>query len=216
MSTRTQEALPGQPGGASFFCVRARGGPAVSTSKRRRTRTSTDDASARGRRPSEGEAVSEVEPFPEIAHPKKRAFLAAYARTGNVTQAAAAAGITRRTHYVWLHEDGPDGDAYREAFERAEEEAADWLEAEARRRAVEGVVRYKFDKKGNPLRHPVTGEPYYELEYSDTLLIFLLKGARPDKYADRQKHEVTGKNGAPFVVVMQEDLPKDVYGDGSE
>lgn len=149
-----------------------------------------------------------------IRHPKKRAFLAAYAQCGNVTQAAEAAGIPRSLHYKWLEQEGPEGDAYREAFAQAQEEAADRLEAEARRRAVEGVVRYRFTKDGDPIRHPVTGEPYYELEYSDTLLIFLLKAARPEKYADRTKAEITGANGAPFYVVLQEGLPADVYGHG--
>lgn len=34
---------------------------------------------------------------------------------------------------------------------------------------------------------------------SDTLLIFLLKGARPEKY--RERHEVMGKDGAPLFKV---------------
>lgn len=76
---------------------------------------------------------------------------------------------------------------YRKCFEEATDEAADLLEEEARRRAVEGVFRFKFDKNGNPLVDPRTSEPYQELEYSDTLLIFLLKGARPEKFCDRQR-----------------------------
>lgn len=166
----------------------------------------TDDADEGRRLPVEGGAATDADAdsgaFHDIAHPKKRAFLAAYARTGNITQAAAAAGITRRTHYVWLDAEGEEGEAYRAAFEDAKEQAADYLEAEARRRAVEGLVRYRFNRAGNPLKHPVTGEPYYELEYSDTLLIFLLKGARPDKYADRTRTEITGRDGAPLGVVM--------------
>ena len=90
------------------------------------------------------------------------------------------AGIHRETHYWWLKHDP----AYAVAFAQAEEKAADALEAEARRRAINGVLRYKFDK-GRPITNPETGEPYYELEYSDTLLIFLLKGARPGRYRER-------------------------------
>ena len=66
---------------------------------------------------------------------------------------------------------------YREAFVLAQEEAADRLEDEAFRRAVEGVekpVGWYKGKPGGVIR-----------EYSDVLLIFLLKGARPEKYADR-------------------------------
>ena len=55
------------------------------------------------------------------------------------------------------------------------------------RRAKDGLVKYKFKRDGTPLEHPVTGEPYYELEYSDTLLIFLLKAARPHKFRDNAK-----------------------------
>ncbi len=119
-------------------------------------------------------------------------FLETYAAMGNVSAAAKLAGVGRRTHYDWLAADA----AYATRFAEAVDEAADRLEAEARRRAVEGLVRYKFDKQGDPLKHPASGEAYFEREYSDTLLIFLLKGARPDKYAERHQHAGTGKKGA--------------------
>lgn len=73
----------------------------------------------------------------KIIHPKKRAFLAAYAECGTVTRAAEIAGIERNTHYVWLKDD-PD---YAKACEAAYEQAAERLEQEARRRAVEGVEK---------------------------------------------------------------------------
>jgi hypothetical protein len=90
----------------------------------------------------------------EITHPKKRAMLAALARTGNISASARATDICRRTHYDWLESD-PE---YRPAVELAMEEAADVLEAVARQRALVG---------------------------SDTLLIFLLKAVRPEKYRER-------------------------------
>lgn len=37
-------------------------------------------------------------------------------------------------------------------------------------------------------------------ESSDTLLIFLLKARRPDKYKDRATHELTGKGGGPVQI----------------
>lgn len=98
----------------------------------------------------------------KIRHAKKRAVLAAYAEQGNLSRAVEIAGVARSMHYVWLDNDP----AYATAFAEAEEQAADRLEGEARRRAFDG---------------------------SDTLLIFLLKGARPDKYAERQKHEHAGE-----------------------
>lgn len=120
-----------------------------------------------------------------VSHPKKRSFLAAYAENGNISQSAAIAGIPRRTHYDWLAADP----SYAAAFEQAGEQAADALEREARRRATEGVRKERLffykgavitDRDGEPIREVTT-------EFSDTLLIFLLKGVRPDKYADRLK-----------------------------
>jgi hypothetical protein len=124
----------------------------------------------------------EKELFPFIADTKKQIFLETYARTGNVTDSAKTAGIDSRTHYNWLKAD----EQYREAFELAKEAAADFLEKEAWRRATQGLERDIFfkDKKIGVRK-----------DYSDTLLIFLLKGIRPEKYKDFGRFELTGKNG---------------------
>jgi hypothetical protein len=111
---------------------------------------------------------------------KKRAFLVAYSECGNISQAAKLAGIDRTNHYQWLDND-PD---YPELFKAADEAAGDKLEQEARRRAVEGTnkpIFYKGEVCGT-----VT-------EYSDILLMFLLKGVRPDKFAERIKQDVNVK-----------------------
>ena len=124
--------------------------------------------------------------------PQKKAFLAAYAETGNITRAAKAAKIHRNCHHNnWIKDP-----AYAEAFAHAKGEASDSLEEEARRRAVKGLRKYKFhSQSGKPLLHPDTGEPYFEHDYSDTLLIFLLKGARPEVYRERYSHEHHGPEG---------------------
>ena len=62
-------------------------------------------------------------------------------------------------------------------------EACDALEAEARRRAVEGV------RKPIYCQGEICGTVR---EYSDTLLFFLLKGAMPEKYRDDYRAEHTG------------------------
>lgn len=111
--------------------------------------------------------------------PKKAAFLAAYAETATVTHAARAAQVDRVQHYRWLASD----DGYRAAFEIAAEEAVEKLEREAMRRAAEGVDEPVFHKG------EVVG---YVRKYSDTLLIFLLKAARPDKYRDNLHLDLTG------------------------
>ena len=95
------------------------------------------------------------EPANGIQQPKRGAFLAAYAETGCVGIAAKAAGINRCTHSEWMKE--PE---YRKAFAEAQEAAGEKLEAEARRRAIEGTRRYKFNK-GEPILDPRTGEAYY-------------------------------------------------------
>ena len=129
--------------------------------------------------------------------PKKRAFLAAYAECGNVTHAAELAGVSRRSHVDWMKDP-----AYVEAFRAAEDQAADKLEKEARRRAIEGLERIKFGRNGEPLVNPHTGQPYTAREYSDTLLIFLLKGIRPEKYRENVRQEITGKDGSPLGVII--------------
>ncbi len=97
----------------------------------------------------------------------------AFRQTCNVRRACEIAKVGRSSHYRWLEED-PE---YREAFELAKEQAGDLLESEAIRRAFEGVVEPTGWYKGEP--------GAYVRRYSDTLLIFLLKGAMPEKYHDR-------------------------------
>ena len=119
-----------------------------------------------------GETTDES-PFPEIDHPQQRAFFVAFLETGNVRRACEVAKVGRSSHYRWLDQHK----AYREAFNLAKECAADLLEAEAYRRAVHGVeepVGWYKGVAGGVVRR-----------YSDVLLIFLLKGLRPEKYRDR-------------------------------
>jgi len=89
---------------------------------------------------------------------------------------------------------------YDDAFQTAKEVAADHLEAEAIRRAVEGTTKIRthngqmimipaYTPDGQPIIDAETGKillvPLIDHEYSDTLLIFLLKAARPAKFRDR-------------------------------
>lgn len=121
-----------------------------------------------------------------LSHPKKRAFIAVYPAVGTISAAADAAGINRHTHYVWLKDD-PE---YAAAFADAEEKAADRLENEAIRRAVEGTVKPVFHQGA---------ECGGIREYSDTLLIFLLKGLRPEKY--RERYDYRGEMKAEICEV---------------
>jgi hypothetical protein len=152
------------------------------------------------------------EPLQNLARKRRkkraweRAFLKVLAQSGNVTEAAEAAGLTRTSLYEY-RERHPD---FSQAWDSALETFADSIEQEAIRRAVKGVVRYKF-YKGQPVRHPdrcecdharrsheqgarcqeegcrcshFLGQPYKERERSDALLALLLKGLRPATYRD--------------------------------
>lgn len=134
--------------------------------------------------------------IPTPAHPKKAAMIAALSLTGVVTKAADAAGVSRRSHQNWVRDD-PE---YAAAVAEAMENAADLMEVEARRRAVDGVdepVFYKGDQCGAVRK------------YSDTLLIFMLKAARPEKYRERVTHRLEDPDGALARVlgVPVEELP---------
>lgn len=115
---------------------------------------------------------------------RKKEFLEALEKTANVSQAAREAGGGRRAWYRVKEADLEFSDAW----DAAVEVATDALETEARRRAVSGVLEpvYYQGKKCGAIR-----------KYSDTLLIFLLKGHRPKKYADF--HRVEG-GGAPIRI----------------
>jgi len=99
--------------------------------------------------------------------------------------AARTACIDRGTPYAWLRND-PE---YAKAFSDAEEEAVQNLEAEARRRAVEGVEKPVF------YRGSVVGKIR---EYSDPLLIFLFKARRPGVY----RHPVSITRDATKKVLL--------------
>jgi hypothetical protein len=116
-----------------------------------------------------------------------------------MTRAAEAARISRRSAWGWLQRDARFADAFRDAGEQA----ADLLETEARRRAIEGIEEPVIwqgqlatvpDPNGGP---PI---PLTIRKYSDTLLIFLLKGARPEKYRERYDFQHTGPGGGPVLV----------------
>lgn len=139
-----------------------------------------------------------------IRHVKKRAFLAAYAVTGNIASAAQAAGVHRTTHYDWLESD----ERYAVAFGQAHEVALDLLEQEARRRAVVGV-REPYVHGGKVVTDS-NGEPLIRTTYSDTLLIFLLNGGRPDKYRYRGTIDHQGPGGGAIPVAVEHRLAESV------
>lgn len=98
----------------------------------------------------------------------------------------------RSTHYEWLRADK----VYAERFAEAQEDAIEFLEQEARRRAIVGVEQpVVYQGRFCYETDPSTGQRRQLAirKYSDALLIFLLKAARPERYRDRFEH--TGPEG---------------------
>ena len=111
---------------------------------------------------------------------KKAKFLEHFGKLGIIGGAAKATGTSRRNVYFWLEKDPK----FAEDFEHARSDVLEMLENEAIRRAYHGIdkpVFYKGDECG-VIR-----------EYSDTLLIVLLKANAPHKYVER--HQVSGEGG---------------------
>jgi hypothetical protein len=126
------------------------------------------------------------------AQRKRDAFLAAYRKIGVITTAAEAAGIHRRSHFLWMK----NSEAYRKSFEEAEDAATEVLEREAWLRATVGREEdvWHGGQKVGTVRKP-----------SDLLLIFLLKSKRPDVYRERYDARLTANlNVATAVKVVHE------------
>lgn len=110
-----------------------------------------------------------------------RQFLAAFSKSGSPHMAAKCAGVSVGTHYVWMS----TRPRYKEAFLLAQDEANDYLEREARRRAIEGW------------REPVYQQGMlvgYKTKYSDPLHIELLRANNPEKFKPRVVTESTNRN----------------------
>lgn len=105
------------------------------------------------------------------------AFLATLATTGNVSAAARAAGVSRQAAY---HRRSNDRD-FRAAWDDALEEGVDALEAEARRRALEGVEE--------PVFH-AGAQCGTVRRFSDALMVVLLRAHRPHKFSEKHRVDV--------------------------
>lgn len=136
-----------------------------------------------------------------VRTPKKAdRFIEALLGTGgNVTRACEAAALSKVAAYEWRKND----EAFAIRWEDAVEAGTEELEQEARRRAYEGVdepVFYKGDECG------------LVRKYSDTLMIFLLKARKPDKYRDNIKHELSNPDGSPLMQPIADAILR-AYGD---
>lgn len=121
----------------------------------------------------------------------KSAFLESFSLAGNISLSCKIVGIHRNTIYAWLKSDSE----FAKDFEIAELASTESLEAEAYRRAVNGVSHtIPVYSRGEYVTDIV------ETKYSDNLLMFLLKGRMPRKYRDNVSAEITGLNGGPLEI----------------
>jgi hypothetical protein len=111
----------------------------------------------------------------KLTQARQKRFLVALSDTGSVTTAVAVAG-TSRTRVYELRKADP---AFATAWNESEEIAADRLEDEARRRAIEGVSE-PLVSAGKLVRGD-DGQPITVRRYSDHLLLALLKAHRPPR-----------------------------------
>jgi|TARA_Y100000034_G_C6803937_1_gene360803 hypothetical protein len=127
---------------------------------------------------------------------RQAAFLEALTEHANVSLAAGTAKVPRKTVYNWRQQD----EKFRDAWDEAWEIGVDAMEEEAWRRGVQGVDKgiYHNGKK-----------VAVERQYSDNLLMFMLKARRPKKFRDNSMVEHTGVGGEALVFrVSFVDAPK--------
>lgn len=111
---------------------------------------------------------------PEKEEPWMFAFITALCDGFSVSRAAKLAGVPRRTAYNY-RESNAD---FRAVWDDAVDCGTDLLEDEAKLRATEGTVETEeFNDSGVLVKRVV--------KKSDTLLIFLLKARRPEKFRER-------------------------------
>ena len=102
----------------------------------------------------------------------KKSFLEAFRHCGIVKLSCEQSGVSRSSVYRWQELD----DVFSAAYRAAEIEATETMEAEAFRRGVNGTAKpvYQGGTRVGTIQ-----------EYSDVLLIFMLKARAPHKYRDR-------------------------------
>ncbi len=131
----------------------------------------------------------------------RQCFLSMLSKTGNTSKACETSGLTRRQVMTLRERDR----AFDRAYDDAMNDAADLLEAEAWRRALEGTEQ--------PARDPATKQVVLVRRYSDPLLMMLLRGCRPEKF---RMHGRTSMPADPMIgirEIMADDDPRCIEDD---
>lgn len=127
------------------------------------------------------------------AAPWRALFFEMLRKTGNVSAAARHAGRARAQLYRLRKQDA----AFAALWDDALEEAADWLELEALRRAMDGT------EEGRYFRGEMIGTI---TRYSDSLLMFLLKARRPSVFGTSQAHRLISANDEDSLDGLRREL----------
>ena len=125
-----------------------------------------------------------------LAKKKRKVFLRVLAQTGKVVEAAKACGFVDTSTIQRYRREDED---FAKDWDVALQAAANVLEEEAIRRATEGVLEpvfYKGDVVG------------YKTNYSDSLLMFVLRGLKPDTYRESARGGETNINFGIAVLPM--------------
>jgi hypothetical protein len=126
-----------------------------------------------------------------IAHDKRTKeerqaqFLSQLEEVASISRACKKSKVPRRTVYDWITDDAE----FLPRYEASKKIAIEALEDEAIRRAHEGVLKPVFQGgiKVGTIR-----------EFSDTLLIFMLKGKAPETYREKFSGTISNPDGTPL------------------
>jgi len=130
---------------------------------------------------------------------RKRFLEQLYANGGNITRTLDDLNITRTAYYTYLKKTTDTVKQFNKQIDETIEQASQVLISEANRRAYHGVDEPVF-YKGEVVGHVK--------KYSDSLLMFLIKGY-DKRFVDRR--EVSGPDGGPIpahVVASKMDLSR--------
>lgn len=129
-------------------------------------------------------------------------MLIALTATPIIVAACEAAEITRRTLYNWLKSDDED---FKAAYKEARELGINVAEDEAWKRATLGTVEDVYGSLGQNQGTGVVGQRRVK---SDTMMIFMLKGAAPETYRERFEH--SGPQGGPIELNLSRLSPEEL------
>jgi len=130
---------------------------------------------------------------PAMTPKRRQEFIAALEEHATVLHACRIVGVSRNCVYQWRQRD----EQFALAWADAEERVIERMEREALRRGVDGVERDVYHQG------IVVGQ---ERQFSDVLLIFMLKSKRPATYRENVKVEHSGSVSHELADMSTDDL----------